>query len=140
MKRLAVALIIATGSVPLAAEPCFACSCAPREEGQSRQEYREEQAKNADVIFTGRVRRIEGSEDPGGSIEAYFRVGKAYKGTHRKRLIIETNSSGAACGYSFKDGKRYTVFGFGEGPKRYSTGICTGTQRGRIDPEKYGLD
>jgi hypothetical protein len=137
IRRTVLALLFAVGAVPLSAQPCFACSCAPRPEHQTRQEYREEQARRADVVFTGKVRRLEYSEQ---TLTAHFRVGKAYKGTHRERLTIKTNSTGAACGYSFKDGKRYTVFGTGDGPESYRTYICTGTQRGRIDPADYGLE
>ena len=136
LRRTAIALLFVAGSVPLSAQPCWACSCAPRYEGQTRQEYREQQADRADVVFTGRVRSIERGST---WVEVRFWVGRKYKGTNREKLTISTSSSGASCGYSFKDGKRYTVFGYGDGPRNYSTGMCTGTQRGRIDPEKYGF-
>ena len=140
IRRTVVAFLFAAGAVPLSAQPCFACSCAPQAEGQSRQEYREEQARRADVIFTGKVRDITTDDSNEMVLRVRFWVGRKYKGTHREKLTILTSNSGASCGYHFNDDKRYTVFGYGEGPRKYTTGICTGTQRGRIDPADYGLD
>jgi hypothetical protein len=135
MKRLILAGLIALGTAPLAAQPCWACSCVPYD---SPREERHAHAKHADVVFTGKTKRVEVKPDQG-RIIAYFRVEKAYKGTHRDNLVIKTASSGAACGFYFKDDTRYTVFGFGDGPRVYQTNSCSGTKQGRIDPDRYGL-
>ena len=137
VRRTVLTVVFAAGAVPLTAQPCLACTCVPPEEGQTRQEHREEQAKNADVVFTGKVRDIERGEQ---LTKVRFWVGRKYKGTHREKLTITTASQGSVCGYHFKDAKRYTVFGYGDGPRSYSTNLCSGTQRGRIDGEKYGFD
>ena len=138
MRKLLVVLALAVTSVPLAAEPCYACSCVGPEEGEER-EWRHKAAREADVVFTGRVWRIEGDWGGGGSVKAHFFVEEAYKGTRRHRLVVSTSAQGSACGVFFKRGARYTVFGYGEGPKRYSTHSCSETQRGWINPDRYGL-
>ena len=139
MKRFLLAMVFATTSVPLMAEPCLACSCAPRRTDQSKQEYREEQARNADAVFTGKVWRVKGEYGGENNIEAVFWVEDAYKGTRRHRVTVTTASQGSICGYHFKEGKRYTVFGDREGRKMFSTHLCSATQRGRINPDRYGL-
>ena len=135
MKRLIVAALVALGTAPLGAQPCWACTCVAYE---SPRQERHSHARRADVIFTGKTTSVEQSRD-GQTLIAYFRVGKAHKGTHRERLVIKTQSEGSICGFHFKDDTRYTVFGKGEGPKVYSTNSCSGTKRGRIDPDRYGL-
>ena len=135
MRRLILATLLALGAAPLAAQPCLACSCVGYE---TPRKARHAHARHADVVFTGKTKRVELSED-GTRRFAYFRVEKAYKGTQRENLVIKTSSSGASCGFYFKDDTRYTVFGHGEGPRKYSTHLCSGTKRGRIDPDRYGL-
>lgn len=136
VKRLLVAMILATTSVPLMAEPCLACSCLGRSSDQSKQGYREDQARRADAVFTGKVWRIEGSW--GAPIKTHFFVEDAYKGTRRHRVTVTTDGA-SSCNYGFVEGKRYTVFGSGKGHKKFFTGWCTGTRRGPIDPDSYGL-
>ena len=135
MRRLLVAGLMALGTAPLAAQPCWACSCVPYD--TPRQE-RHAHARHADVVFTGTTKRVETSPN-GDKLIAYFAVEKAYKGTHRENLVIKTASSGSLCGYYFNDDTRYTVFGDGEGPRVYETNSCSGTKQGRIDPDRYGL-
>lgn len=135
MRRLIVAIVLATTSVPLMASPCLACSCS-RSPDQSRQEHREDQARRADAVFTGKVWRIEASYDA--PTKTYFFVEDAYKGTRRHRVTVTTDGR-SSCNYYFKEGKRYTVFGSGNGHKKFFTGSCTGTRRGPIDPDSYGL-
>ncbi len=138
MRKLLVVLALAVTALPLSAEPCYACSCAGPSEGEER-EWRHRAAREADVVFTGRVWRIEGNYAEGSRIKAHFFVEDAYKGTYRHRLVISTPSQGSACGFFFKRGARYTVFGYGEGPRLYSTHNCSESQRGRINPDRYGL-
>src|SRR5688572_6043572 len=139
LRRAVLAMVFAVGAVPLSAQPCLACSCAGRSEGQSRQEYRESKARSADVVFTGKVRRIDGQYFSNDTVKVRFWVCRKYKGRRREKLTI-TPSSGTTCAYHFEDGKCYTVFGYGKGPDTYRTSLCTGTQRGRIDGEDYGFN
>jgi hypothetical protein len=130
MKRLIVALVMAISGIAMAAPPCWACSCAPS--------TRKERANHADVVFFGRVRSIT---DDGGAAElrVRFRVRKVYKGRNVDRFeVVRTASQEAACGFNFREGRRYTVFAFRE-DGRLSTNSCSGTKRGDIDPDNYGL-
>ena len=134
VRRTVLAVLFAAGAVPLTAQPCWACDCVA---GPETQKEREQAAEEADVVFTGKVRKIE----PGSQVvKVRFWVGRKYKGTHREKLMVKTPSHEAACGVSFKDGKRYTVFAHGDGPYSYWAYSCGETQRGRINGERYGFD
>lgn len=124
------ALLIASAvimTLSATAGPVCACSCArltPKEKADS-----------ADVIFTGRVRIIEQTDD--GSLVARFRARVLYKGRVRGQVKVSTAGDSAACGFGFREGSRYTVFAHRDGG--LSTNLCTGTKNGRIDHDRYGL-
>jgi hypothetical protein len=127
MKRILLAACLAASLVPFAAEPASACSCAFATP--------EEHADNARVVFTGRARSIE--RDPS-EITVRFRVNTVYKGNVDRRVTVVTASNSAACGCSFREGVRYTVFGSRRGDP-IPTNLCSGTKKGGIDPDEYGL-
>jgi hypothetical protein len=124
-------VILAVATLLLASAPSAqACSCiamTPREK-----------ARSADVVFTGPVRELHQRHD--GIVVARFQVRTLYKGSVRRMVNIETGPDEAACGCSFKQGRRYTVFayrlGAGEG---LATDICSGTKPGTIEPDRYGF-
>lgn len=138
MKRVTIVAVLAFASVPVMAEPCLACSCVAYPESERKRQER--LARHADVVFTGKVYLVRGdygSDD--GHIKAFFFVEKRYKGIHRFRVAVRTHSSGAMCGYYFREGARYTVLA-GEGREnRLHTGLCSGNKRGHINPERWGL-
>jgi hypothetical protein len=133
--RLVAAVTLALGAVGATAQPCLACTCAPATPRQH--------ARAADVVFTGRVVNIVrpapdnsmGDDD----VRVWFRVGRTFKGGTRAHRVVRTNESGAACGFTFRRGARYTVFAYRE-KQRLTTLLCSGTKRGRINPERYGFD
>jgi hypothetical protein len=138
MKKLLVVLAMVMVGTAAAAPPCWACSCAPS--GTSKKE----QAKNADVIFTGRVRDVAeplvdgdgiSGNDP---VEVRFRVRKIYKGHPRTFTKVFTNAEGSLCGVEFKEDTRYTVFAKRLDGKKW-TYHCMGTKEGPIHPDDYGL-
>ena len=130
------AVSLAVGAVGATAQPCLACSCVPATPRQH--------AKRADVVFTGRVTWITVARDDNGllgdeRVRVRFAVGRRYKGRIRPRVRIHTGTTGNTCRFIFRKGKRYTVFAYRhEG--RLMTNICSGTKRGRIKPDRYGLD
>jgi hypothetical protein len=134
--RALAAVGLALGAVAATAQPCLACSCAP---STPRQE-----ARSANVVFTGRVTRVIVEPDDNGllgdeKVRVRFRVGRRYKGRVRPRVWIHTGTTGNTCRFTFRRSRRYTVFASRyEGP--LTTNICTGTKRGRIDPHRYGFD
>jgi hypothetical protein len=136
MKRLIVVCVLAVSGVAMTAPPCWACSCAPS--------TKKEDAKDADAVFYGKVRKISGGNPDNGlgddNIRVKMRVRTVYKGKNIERLTtVRTNESGAACGYeSFEEGNRYTVFAEKRNGRLF-TNLCSGTKRGNIDPDDYGL-
>ena len=108
------------------AGPAQACSCAPLS--------KEELAKSARTVFTGTAVSVEKGISEN---SVRFRVGKVYKGKVDRRVDVVTASNSAACGCFFKEGQRYTVFGSKNEPFR--TNLCSGTSKGGIDPEEWGL-
>lgn len=135
MKRVLVAVVMALAGTAVAAPPCWACSCASSTP--------KEQAEAADVIFTGRVLKVRGGDADDGilgddNVKVRFRVKKVYKRHPRRITKVFTNESGAACGFTFKKGKKYTVFADKSDGKK-TTNLCSGTKRGGIDHDRYGL-
>ena len=133
--RMLVVVALSLSGVAATASPCWACSCA----AETKKGY----AKRADVVFTGRVRAIAGGDSDDGTegddnLRVRFRVRKVYKGKATRITTVRTNESSAACGYGFEEGKRYTVFAQ-RAEKKLSTNLCSGTKRGGIDPDEYGL-
>lgn len=96
---------------------------------------RTEKADAADVVFTGRVRTVRHTAD--GLEVARFRVRILYKGSVRRDVNVSTAQDEATCGFQFHVGRRYTVFAHRDDGLR--TDICTGTKRGPIDPDRFGL-
>jgi hypothetical protein len=135
IRRFRLPLIVAASVaiVVLAATPCWACSCiavAP-----------EEQAASSSAIFGGVVEEVElaGQGDFGQEVEATFAVDTIYKGQVPARVVVGTAADSAACGVEFEEGGRYTVFASGDEAEGFSTGLCTATTRGDIDPARFGL-
>ena len=138
IRRTIIVIFLAVMTVPVVASPCWACSCV--------EQNRRQQAKNADLIFTGiaKQERVydpadDGNNDGDETIYVKFRVHKTYKGYPRRWRTINTGMSGSTCRYYFEEGKRYTVFAYKQDGE-FHTNICTGTKRGRINPDNYGLD
>ena len=133
MRRVLLALSILAAMMPLTVRPAWACSCAPPGD---EQDAKESAARAADAVFTGRVRRL----DPGPRwLVAHFRVRLVYKGHVRERESVWTVAQESACGYPFRDGVRYTVFGEEDRDGDLHVGLCGATKRGAIDPNGYDL-
>jgi tissue inhibitor of metalloproteinase len=132
--RTLAVVALALSGIAATDSPCWACSCA----ADTPKGY----AKRADVVFTGRVRAVANGDDDGVSgddnLRVRFRVKTVYKGKARRRTTVRTSESEAACGFTFDEGKRYTVFAQ-KANHKLSTNLCSGTKRGGINPDRYGL-
>ncbi len=129
MRRLLLCLSIVSATITAPVGPASACSCillTPKEK-----------AKRADVVFTGRVLRI--GEPSDGLVVARFGVRVLFKGMVTRRVNVTTASDEAACGCRFRVGRRYTVFAYHPDGGGLATDLCSGTRRGRIDHDRYGL-
>ena len=145
MRRTLLVIFIALLAVPVVASPCFACSCATSAE-TTPAERRRAQAKGSDLIFYGRADTVR-LEDPAPNdglsgderIHVRFRVREKYKGYPGRWVTIHDGTTGDTCHFGFKEGERYTVFAY-KHKGEFHTNICTATKKGRINPERYGLD
>ncbi len=127
MNRLLLVMCLTVSLLPLAPTSASACSCAPATP--------EEHGDNARMVFTGLARQTHRDES---ELTVRFRVQTVYKGEVDRRVTVVTASQSAACGCSFREGVHYTVFGTRK-REPIATNLCTGTKRGEIDPEEYGL-
>ena len=143
LRRTLIVIFLAAIAVPVVASPCWACSCYTTGDPAAD---RREHAENADLVFTG-IAKSQTVKDPTpndgytGDEQVFtrFRVGRTYKGHPGRWVTVATTSNEAACGYHFNEGDRYTVFAY-EQRDRFHTNLCSGTKRGRIDPDNYGFD
>jgi hypothetical protein len=131
MRRVVIAFLMVVVMSAMAAPPCLACLCAlPSDES--------EHAKRADVVFTGRLKKVEElSGDKGHKMR--FLVGKVYKGQAKR--FTNVFSSEGPCGETYlkREGSKYTVFADLDAGKKYTNGGCDGTKKGSINPDNYDL-
>ncbi len=128
MRRILLALTLAAGLLPATISPAWACSCIAVSP--------EDHAKSAKVVFTGQARSIT---DTGTTLVTRFTARIVYKGEVPRRLDVITAKDSAACGFPFREDKKFTVFGGKVRNGHTGTNLCTGTTRGGIDPGEYGL-
>ena len=128
MKRILISFLMVVVMSAMAAPLCWACTCP--------YQTKKENAKGADVIFTGKVVKVE-TKDDGESVTTRFRLGKVYKG-QAKRFTNVFTDNGSTCGFLFEKGEKYTVFAHLNDGKK-TTNTCSGTKRGSINPDNYDL-
>lgn len=119
-------LLLALGVlVGPSARPAHACSCAPASDLGS---YR-----SADVVFTGAA---VGHRDPRAGERLVstadrlfwrFEVESVDKGRVPEVVEVATARDGGACGYGFREGRRYQVFAR-SAEDRLQTGLCDDTR------------
>ena len=142
LRRTLIVIFLAVLAIPVVASPCWACSCATTGD---RDRDRHAHADGADLVFTG-IAETTRIDDPSPNdgvsgderIYTRFRVRKIYKGHPGRWVTIYTGTKGNSCRYTFKEGERYTVFAY-EHKDEWNTNICSGTKRGGINPDNYGL-
>lgn len=111
MKALKI-LSLASFVIILAAESSFACSCI--------RSLVEEEFRNADAVFLGRVVSVGGFLSFGG---ARFKVEKSWKGVDLDEVIVHTVPN--TCAFSFEEGETYVIFG-GRSPEgKLGTWACS---------------
>lgn len=91
----------------------------------------------ADAVFVGKVvgakqqqkTNYDGKEETYDVGEIYFEVEEAFNGVKKgTRVTIRSGTGGGDCGYWFKRGQTYLVYGYGENKGSFSTSICTRTR------------
>ena len=86
---------------------------------------------SASAVFSGKVLKITEGESavPASGVKELtvkFRVEKSWKLVSRDEVMVLTVNTGNLCGFTFKEGERYLVYGRGGGNK-FMTDICTRT-------------
>jgi hypothetical protein len=98
--------------------------------------------KSVDAVFLGRVEKIEPSRNgkwglpPGAASmtmmgrvnEVSISVEESYRGVSTKTIQVYTESSGAGCGYGFKQGERYVVFASKAPDEKLIVSLCSATR------------
>ena len=98
--------------------------------------------KSVDAVFLGRVEKIEASQKAGWGLPAgavsmtmmghvnqvSISVEEGYRGVTAKAIQVYTESSGAGCGYAFKEGERYLVFASKTKDEKLIVSLCSATK------------
>ena len=119
MKYLA-ALVVITLSITCLTQNAFACSCivpsAPLVE-----------LEKSDFVFSGKVKTIISFDSEyGQALLVSFEVKSKWKGDITEEVVLQTADNTAACGYPFKKGESYIVYG-NIYQNMMQTGLCTRT-------------
>jgi hypothetical protein len=103
----------------------YACSCVPP--GTPEQELKE-----ADVVFSGEVIKIEEgklgwlSANSSSPVSVTLEVKEAWKGVEENRVVIKTEQHSASCGYEFEKDKEYIVYAEKQG-NDWHVSLCSRT-------------
>ena len=118
-RLLAVLFLLATVLVVAPAGPAWACSC-----GALR--------RTGDLVVVGvveSVRRTSGDE-----LQVRLRVDVIERGSAGAQVELSTAAQDTACGYEFREGHRYRVYG-----NQGTTSSCAGNEDlGLADPPSGG--
>jgi hypothetical protein len=79
--------------------------------------------ERAAAVFAGEVRSVK---TEGHNLIVEIKVEKVWKGAITRTVVVQTANSGAACGYSFAEGKKYLVYAHGKGS--LSVSLCSRTK------------
>ncbi len=107
MKRLFFSIISIFGLfLVFSVDSVNACSCIPGAKGSNTCTY----YWRSPSVFIGKVERININQ--GNRLKKVtFSVEEQYRGKFKNKIDIYTAASGGACGYPFKLGERYFVYG-----------------------------
>ncbi len=113
-----------------------ACSC--------QQIGPQEASRQADAVFSGTVERFEQDDTryeeatayPGqrkyvikeNQLTAWVVVTKQWKGTEEPKVKVNTATNDAVCGYPFKAGREYLIYGKRDRHGEFHASLCSGTK------------
>lgn len=97
----------------------YACKCIPGAKGSNTCTYYWRSAS----VFIGKVEQITTDEEQR-TKKVTFSVEKLYRGKFKDKIDIYTAASGAACGYPFKLGERYFVYGYKAEDGKFQERLC----------------
>lgn len=122
MKGILALIIVSVFFLLIGIGNAEACSCAGRPQGvkgvQTCGYY-----WRSENIFIGLAEKVE-IDDKIGSMKVTFSVEKSIRGTNDKTVEIFTSPSTASCGYPFKQGERYFVYGRKNTDGKFHESLC----------------
>lgn len=122
MKHFSVLIFLLFSFLLIETKEVAACSCIGRPQGargiQTCGYY-----LGSENIFIGLAEKVE-IDNKIGSMKVTFSVEKSIRGTTEKTVEIFTSSSTASCGYPFKQGERYFVYGRKNTDGKFRESLC----------------
>ena len=109
----------------------------------------ENDVKSSDLIIKGKIVEKERIVFPRDSIYGReygyvytIKVKKAYRDQQNKYIKVVTGYGGPDCGYRFKKGRSYLIFGYAseKAENTFATSVCTATQKHNKKTEKIIVD
>jgi hypothetical protein len=123
MKRFLSVIFLSTFFLLIGgADNVEACSCSGRPQGVKGVQTCGYYQRSED-IFIGLAEKVEIDKEIG-LMKVTFSVEKAIRGTNEKTVEVFTCSSSACCGYPFKQGERYFVYGRKDGEGKFHESLC----------------
>lgn len=106
----------------------LACSCAaPMDDTETTVRHA---VASADIVFLGKAERVLTSHTPDeeyGAViqESTFYILESWKGEKATRVSTRINVQCCVCGYRFKEGETYLVFGYEGQDNYYRASTCS---------------
>ncbi len=122
MKRILCRIFLSVFFLAIGNIYAEACSCSGRQQGVKGVQTCGYYARS-EAIFIGLAETIE-IDSKRGSMKVTFSVERSIRGTNEKTVEVFTSSSTASCGYPFKQGERYFVYGRKDKDGKYHEGLC----------------
>lgn len=89
--------------------------------------------EKSSAVFAGKVIDIYTPEKTKTGENQYLKVtfdtSKIWKGPKNKKIVIKTNNSSAACGYTFEKDQEYVVYASYNTNDTLFTSLCSGTSK-----------
>lgn len=122
MKKILSYVFLSFYFLLVGANSVEACSCKGRPQGvegiQTCGYY-----QRSENIFIGLAEKIEIDKEIG-SMKVTFSVEKSIRGTNEQIVEVFTSSNTASCGYPFKQGEHYFVYGRKNSDGKYHESLC----------------
>lgn len=122
MKHFSILIFLFILFLLIGTKEVAACSCKGRPQGvkgiQTCGYY-----QRSENIFIGLAEKVE-IDNKIGSMKVTFSVEKLIRGTDEKTVEIFTSSDTASCGYPFKQGERYFVYGRKNTDGKFHESLC----------------
>ncbi|MFT3743895.1 MAG: hypothetical protein QM785_06320 [Pyrinomonadaceae bacterium] len=122
LRNLVVLCFLSVGFILIAAISSEACSCSGRPQGVKGVQTCGYYGRSED-IFIGLAETVEIDKEKG-SMKVTFSVEKSIRGTNEKTVEVFTSADTATCGYPFKQGERYFVYGRKGTDGKYRESLC----------------